>query len=69
MYIDTNNILWYTTAQQFNPIRGSYLRHLQILLTHPTIFVGLVVMTVVKFTAGGLGFMVSLISSAENGKE
>ena len=50
-------------AQQFNPIRGSYLRHLQILLTHPTIFVGLVVMTVVKFTAGGLGFLVSLIKS------
>jgi len=48
-------------AQQFNPVRGSYLRHLEILLTHPVIFVGLVVMTVVKFTAGGLGFVVNLI--------
>lgn len=49
--------------QQFNPIRGSYLRHLQLLLTHPKLFAGLVVMTLVKFTAGGLGFVLRLIKS------
>ena len=55
-------------AQQFNPVRGSYLRHLEILLTHPVIFVGLVVMTVVKFTAGGLGFVAGLIYLTKNEK-
>ncbi|MDP3982646.1 MAG: glycosyltransferase [bacterium] len=55
-------------TQQFNPVRGSYLRHFEILLTHPVIFVGLVVMTVVKFTAGGLGFVAGLIYLTKNEK-
>lgn len=54
---------------QFNPLRSSYLRHWRVLLEHPQIFAGLMVMTLVKFTAGGLGFLLNLIYSMRNGKK
>lgn len=47
---------------QFNPIRTSFFRHFRIILRHPILLSGLVVMTVVKFTAGGLGFLVALVT-------
>jgi GT2 family glycosyltransferase len=55
-----------TAIRQFNPIRISFLRNLGMLLRHPMIFVGLVIMQTVKFTAGGLGFLNALFY--ENGQ-
>lgn len=52
-----------TASKQFNPIRISYLRHLGSLITHPTIFFGLLFYTGVKFTAGGLGFLKEYLGS------
>lgn len=48
---------------QFNPIRSSYLRHYKTFLTHPLLTLGLVVMTLIKFFAGGLGFLISFITN------
>lgn len=48
-------------ARQFNPIRASFLRHFGIFFRKPTLFIGLIVMQITKFTAGGLGFLVALI--------
>lgn len=42
--------------KQLNPMRSSYVRHWSIFLEHPIIALGLGIMTIVKFTAGGLGF-------------
>lgn len=50
-----------TAIKQFNPVRISFIRHLVPLFMHPTIFLGLIVMQLVKFTAGGLGFLSSLL--------
>lgn len=47
---------------QFNPIRSSFFRHFRIILSNPMLLSGLMVMTVVKFTAGGLGFLVALVT-------
>lgn len=44
-------------TRQFNPVRKSYLRHLKLLISRPLILVGLIVYTLTKFTAGGLGFI------------
>ena len=49
--------------KQFIPFRSGYLRHFDTLIRHPLIFLGLIVMTVVKFTSGGLGFLRALISA------
>lgn len=49
------------TAKQLNPIRTSYLRHYKSFITHPKILLGLITMTIVKFTAGGIGFLVGLL--------
>jgi len=48
-------------AMQFIPVRKSYLQNIGVFLFHPLIFLGLIVMTVVKFTAGGLGFLKTLV--------
>lgn len=45
---------------QFNPIRRSYIRHIDVFLKHPVLFFGLIVMQLVKFTAGGLGFLAAI---------
>lgn len=52
-----------TASAQFVPVRTSYIRHLPSLLKNPKIFAGLVVMTIVKFTAGGLGFLKGSLQS------
>ena len=49
--------------KQFSPIRRSYLRHLPTLISDPRLFLGLIVMQIVKFSAGGIGFLVSLAKS------
>lgn len=54
-----------TALLQFNPIRRSFLRHLETLLSHPGIFFGLIVMQIVKFTAGGLGFLTAMTHDHE----
>lgn len=46
-----------TASKQFNPVRGSFLRHKNLFLTNPKIFLGLVIMQIAKFGAGGLGFL------------
>lgn len=51
-----------TATAQFNPIRKSYFNELDKLLKHPVILGGLIVMTFVKFTAGGLGFLNALLT-------
>lgn len=50
-----------TAIAQFNPIRSSYLRHINIFIKHPKMLIGLIVMQIVKFTAGGLGFLSALV--------
>ncbi len=45
--------------RQFNPIRASYARHMSVFLSHPIIFAGIIIMSIIKFTAGGLGFIVA----------
>lgn len=47
-------------TRQFIPIRKSYLREWKIFFQHPLIFLGLIIMSIVKFTAGGLGFFYAL---------
>lgn len=46
---------------QMTPIRGAYFRHWKQLVTHPILTLGLIFMNLVKFTAGGLGGIFSLI--------
>lgn len=50
-----------TAALQFNPIRFSYFRHLDTLVSKPQIVLGLIIMTIVKFTAGALGFIYAIV--------
>ena len=50
------------SIRQFNPFRSSYLRHYKTFLEHPVLTVGLVVMTVTKFVAGGLGLLTALVT-------
>lgn len=54
-------------TKQMSPIRWSYLRHFWTLLSHPILTFGLLVMTAVKFTAGGLGFIYGLFMRSGNG--
>lgn len=55
-------------TKQFNPLRISYLRHGSTLLAHPMIAVGLLIMTVVKFTAGGVGFLTAFLTGYQSEK-
>lgn len=48
--------------KQFMPVRTAYLKHLGEFTSHPFIFLGLIIMTIVKFTSGGLGFLKGLIT-------
>lgn len=47
-------------TKQFVPIRNSYVKHIDQIVIHSKIFLGIIMMTVVKFTAGGLGFISAL---------
>ncbi|EKD87575.1 MAG: glycosyl transferase family protein [uncultured bacterium] len=55
-----------TALFQFNPVRVSFVRNLGVLLSSPTIFVGLIIMQIVKFTAGGLGFLTAVVVRDES---
>jgi GT2 family glycosyltransferase len=57
-----------TAVEQFNPIRTSFIRHLPILIGHPVIFLGLILMQIVKFSAGGLGFLSALLYEKQRQK-
>ena len=48
---------------QFNPIRSGYIRHLGTFFTHPMLSIGLLIMTIVKFLAGGLGFLFATLAN------
>ncbi len=52
----------FVSLLQFSPLRGSYVRHFPTILRHPVLTAGLVVMTVTKFFAGGLGFAVAFFT-------
>lgn len=47
--------------KQINPVRRAYLRHWKDFVSHPVLFFGIGVMTIVKFSTGGLGFIKALI--------
>lgn len=49
-----------TALAQFNPVRISFIKHFGTFIRQPVIFLGLVVMQIIKFTAGGLGFLSAL---------
>lgn len=51
------------SLQQFNPIRLSYIRHIQVFLEHPLLTLGLITMTFTKFFAGGLGFITAVLTN------
>lgn len=48
-------------SKQLFPIRPSYFVYWKVFLSHPAMLLGLLIMTVVKFTAGGLGFLKAAI--------
>lgn len=48
-------------TKQLMPIRKGYIIHFISFITRPTILLGLIVMTIVKFTAGGIGFLKALV--------
>lgn len=52
-------------AKQFNPIRVGFIRHFSLLIVYPRILLGLLIMTVVKFTAGAIGFISTIIFSKQ----
>ncbi|MBX4205642.1 glycosyltransferase [Candidatus Microgenomates bacterium] len=45
--------------EQMTPIRGAFLRHWKDMLKQPVLVLGLIFMTLVKYSFGGLGFMLS----------
>lgn len=51
------------SVRQFNPMRKSYFQHLTSLLEHPILTVGLLIMTITKFLAGGLGFLTAWVTN------
>lgn len=52
-----------TAVAQFVPIRLSYLRHFKSILTHPILAFGLIIMIIVKFLAGGFGFLTAFLTN------
>lgn len=52
-------------SKQFIPVRKSYIRHFGEIIVRPKIFLGIIIMILVKFTAGGLGFISALHSKSE----
>lgn len=52
-------------SKQFIPVRKSYIRHFGEIITRPKIFLAIIIMTLVKFTAGGLGFLSALLLKSE----
>lgn len=55
-----------TARKQFNPLRRSYWRHIDALLSHPFETCGLIYMSFIKFLSGGLGFIVASLFHAES---
>lgn len=53
-----------TALRQFNPIRMSFMRHGKTFLSHPKILFGLIIMQLVKFTAGGVGLVYSFMNES-----
>lgn len=49
-------------AFQFSPVRPSYIRHYKSFLMHPLLGFGLLIMTAVKFFAGGTGFLYAFLT-------
>ena len=47
--------------RQFNPVRASYFKHSELFIVHPFIFLGLMIMSIVKFASGGLGFLKGIL--------
>jgi len=50
-------------SKQLMPIRASFLRHPSPFLKRPDMLAGLIIMTVIKFGAGGLGYLVASLTN------
>lgn len=48
--------------KQMVPIRIAYLRHWRQLIIHPILTVGLLTMNIIKYSSGGLGYVLSKLS-------
>ena len=48
--------------RQLNPARSAFIRHWRELMAHPILALGLAIMWLGKFTAGGLGFLKALLT-------
>lgn len=48
-------------ARQMTPIRAAFLRHAKDIISHPDLALGLIIMNVFKFTAGGIGGIVGYV--------
>lgn len=51
-------------TKQYIPFRPSYFRHIRDLTKNPILFGGFVVMNVVKYSAGGSGFLSAMINES-----
>lgn len=49
-------------AKQYIPFRPSYFKHFDDLVANPLLFLGFIVMNVVKYSAGGSGFLLAMIN-------
>lgn len=49
-------------TKQYLPFRPSYFRHFLELISNPALFIGFIVMNVVKYSAGGLGFLWAVVN-------
>lgn len=47
-------------TKQYVPFRPSYFRHFREFISSPRLFLGFIIMNIVKYTAGGLGFIDAL---------
>jgi len=54
----------YRALHQVNPIRKSYFKHWKNFIKNPIITIGFIIMILVKFSAGLLGFLKSVIFSS-----
>lgn len=55
-------------TKQYIPFRPSYFRHFKELISNPILFLGFIVMNIVKYSAGGAGFLWAMINESRGKK-
>lgn len=55
-------------TKQYIPFRPSYFRHFNELIKNPILFLGFIVMNIVKYAAGGSGFLWVMINESRGRK-